>query len=38
MERERVLYDLLSRGASPDEKQAAIEDHQGSGPGKVELF
>ncbi|MGO9992036.1 MAG: hypothetical protein ACLPTF_05930 [Steroidobacteraceae bacterium] len=38
MERERVLHDLLSRGASPDEKQAAIEDHQGSGPGKVELF
>jgi len=40
MEQERILFDLLSGGASPDEMQTAIANHQGSGSGvgKVELF
>lgn len=38
MEQERMLFDLLSRGASPDEKRAAFANNQGSGAGNVELF
>jgi hypothetical protein len=40
MEQERILFDLLNRGATAEEKQAAIAEHQGaaSGAGAVELF
>jgi len=40
MEQERVLFDLLSSGASAAEKQAAVEQHReaSSGVGEVELF
>jgi hypothetical protein len=38
MEQERVLFDLLNRGASADEKEAALAQKKGGGAGKVELF
>jgi hypothetical protein len=39
MERERVLFDLLNRGATPDEKQNAMQDQgPAAGAGIVELF
>jgi hypothetical protein len=40
MEQERILFDLLNRGATSEEKQAAIAEQQGaaSGAGAVELF
>ena len=40
MEQELALYDLLSKGASAEEKTAAMEKNPGNGPGagNVELF
>jgi hypothetical protein len=39
MEQERVLFDLLSSGASAEAKQSAVSGHQGGVvAGKVELF
>ncbi len=40
MEQERVLFDLLNRGAAAEETQTAMAKHKagGSGAGKVELF
>ena len=38
MEQERILFDLLSRGAAPDERRTALATQRDKGAANVELF